>query len=188
MSNQWPGSRNARTCERLFGFLSLLFYARYAQAAEAGKQRAEANLLSSNYWFCFAFLRPRFDEQGDAGDVAVCDVAYWITGLCVVLNSQPEHSSLNYFAIGQGENPRSCLGDSGKPGDYDGENQQGVLCRLKSYRRARAWGTPWFPTAAIWEGCSGQRIWRFLSVSRLLAAGGGAAGGGFLCGIRRFCL
>jgi len=33
---------------------------------------------------------------------------------------------------------------------------------LKSYRRARAWERPWFPTAAIWEGCSGQRIWRFI--------------------------
>jgi tetratricopeptide (TPR) repeat protein len=39
-----------------FGLLSLLFYARYAQAAEAGKQRAEANLLSSNYWFALLFF------------------------------------------------------------------------------------------------------------------------------------
>jgi tetratricopeptide (TPR) repeat protein len=39
-----------------FGLLSLLFYARYAQAAEAGKQRTEANLLSSNYWFALLFF------------------------------------------------------------------------------------------------------------------------------------
>jgi tetratricopeptide (TPR) repeat protein len=39
-----------------FGLLSLLFYARYAQAAEAGKRRAWANLLSSNYWLALVFF------------------------------------------------------------------------------------------------------------------------------------
>jgi tetratricopeptide (TPR) repeat protein len=39
-----------------FGLLSLLFYARYAQAAEAGSQRSEVNLRSPAYWFAFLFL------------------------------------------------------------------------------------------------------------------------------------
>ena len=40
----------------LFGLLSLLFYARYAQASEAGSQRSEVNLRSPAYWFAFLFL------------------------------------------------------------------------------------------------------------------------------------
>jgi tetratricopeptide (TPR) repeat protein len=53
-----------------FGFLSLLFYARYAQAVEAGNQKSEAgnrkpearsrrsgvNLLSCSYWFAVIFF------------------------------------------------------------------------------------------------------------------------------------
>ncbi len=39
-----------------FGLLSLLFYARYAQAAEAGSQRSKINLRSPAYWFAFLFL------------------------------------------------------------------------------------------------------------------------------------
>jgi len=39
-----------------FGLLSLLFYARYAQASEAGSQRSEVNLRSPAYWFAFLFL------------------------------------------------------------------------------------------------------------------------------------
>jgi tetratricopeptide (TPR) repeat protein len=46
-----------------FGFLSLLFYARYAQAMEGRKQKAEmanwksaVNFLSGSYWFALLFL------------------------------------------------------------------------------------------------------------------------------------
>jgi Flp pilus assembly protein TadD len=46
-----------------FGFLSLLFYARYAlgvksriQKAETGDRRPEVNLLSSSYWFALLFF------------------------------------------------------------------------------------------------------------------------------------
>ncbi len=39
-----------------FGFLSLLFYARYAQASVVGSRQSDANLRSPNYWFAFLCL------------------------------------------------------------------------------------------------------------------------------------
>jgi len=80
--SRWLGSRNARMCSAaLFGLLALICYARYAnQRSEVRGPGAGVSLPSPSFYLSYLLSLPvlprlRPDEQGDAGDLAVCDAA-----------------------------------------------------------------------------------------------------------------
>ena len=118
-----------------FGFLSLLCYARYARGTESRIQKPESEIGSGGPSHCFrllagvAFFCLRVDEQADAGDVAVRDVAAgllaaqtfcrWPVESGRLTGSEPSTFNLQLSTV-DGKDSVLRPGGGGKPGDLSG--------------------------------------------------------------------
>jgi len=117
-----------------FGFLSLLFYARYARGAETGIQNPESRIQKSEIGgrrpevggesafllllVCAAVLCAGLDEQADAGDVAVCDAAAGL--VAAQSNAERGVRSAEFHKVGRGKDSVLCAGGGGQRCDLRG--------------------------------------------------------------------
>ena len=107
-----------------FGLLALIVYARYAQiavehrASEASEDPAVHGLAHGPRLSTISpcFLRPGLDEQADAGDVAVRDVA---AGLLAAWSGF-KLGTVGLSALGDGEDPVLCPRGGGERRDLRG--------------------------------------------------------------------
>ena len=123
-----------------FGLLALIFYARYAQGRECRRQKAEAGregvsrpshcltlITHSTFYLPLSIvLRLRADEQGDAGDLAVCDAPARLLAAATFSAFALPSYRFHPAATGSGKDPVFCIErDLVRPHVLDGKGDAG---------------------------------------------------------------